>query len=218
MEEFGSWKSLVKSEVNLSYYVELQDFIESEYLSATCFPPQKEIFKAFLKSDFDSTKVVIIGQDPYHGKGQANGLCFSVNEGVKIPPSLRNIFKELQADLKITIPESGNLERWAEQGVLLLNSVLTVKEASPGSHKNKGWELFTDHVIKEISDNKENIVFLLWGAYAIAKSSLIDENKHLILSSTHPSPFSAYKGFLGCQHFSKTNLYLQTKGLKEINW
>ena len=162
--------------------------------------------------------MVIIGQDPYHGPGQANGLCFSVHEGVRVPPSLGNIFKEIRTDLGKPIPASGELERWAEQGVLLLNATLTVRESSPGSHQNKGWEIFTDAVIKKVSDEKQNVVFLLWGAYAQKKGKIIDRNKHLVLMSAHPSPFSADRGFFGNKHFSKANAYLKSKGLKEIEW
>jgi uracil-DNA glycosylase len=163
-------------------------------------------------------KVVIIGQDPYHGPGQANGLCFSVRDGIRMPPSLVNIFKEIQADLKKPIPTSGNLERWARQGVLLLNATLTVRAGTPGSHQNKGWEIFTDAVIKKVSDEKQHVVFLLWGAYAQKKGEIIDRNKHLVLMSAHPSPFSADRGFFGCKHFSKANEYLKSKGMGEVDW
>lgn len=213
-----SWKSHLAPEFKKPYFLELIEFVKSEYTEATVYPPGKEIFKAFDRCDFDEVKVVIIGQDPYHGPGQANGLCFSVREGVRMPPSLVNIFKEIQADLGKPIPSSGDLERWAEQGVLLLNATLTVRASSPGSHQNKGWEGFTDAVIKTISDQKENLVFLLWGAYAQKKGEVIDRNKHLVLMSAHPSPFSADRGFFGCKHFSKANAYLKSKGLKEINW
>ena len=213
-----TWSNILKSEFEKDYFKELKSFVDSEYQNAVCYPPKEKIFNAIRRCEFESVRVVIIGQDPYHGPGQANGLCFSVNEGVKFPPSLNNIFKELKADLNLEYPPSGDLERWAEQGVLMLNTVLTVRNSSPGSHKGRGWEIFTDQVIRLISEQKENVVFLLWGSFAISKSGLIDQNKHYILTSTHPSPFSAHKGFLGCRHFSKTNLYLQSKGLKLINW
>ncbi len=192
--------------------------MKSEYKTQTVFPPGNEIFRAFDKCDFESVKVVIIGQDPYHGQGQANGLCFSVRENVRKPPSLVNIFKEIQSDTGKPIPESGNLERWAEQGVLLLNATLTVRASSPGSHQNKGWESFTDAAIKCISEEKRDIVFLLWGAYAQRKGEIIDRSKHCVLTSPHPSPFSADRGFFGNKHFSKTNEFLKSKGIAEIDW
>jgi uracil-DNA glycosylase len=213
-----SWKSQLSEEFKKPYFDQLTGFVKSEYKTYTVFPPGKEIFRAFDECDFSNVKVVIIGQDPYHGPGQANGLCFSVHEGVRVPPSLVNIFKEIHADLGKPIPKSGELERWAEQGVLLLNATLTVRAGSPGSHQNKGWETFTDAVIKKISDEKQNVVFLLWGAYAQKKGEIIDRNKHLVLMSAHPSPFSADRGFFGCKHFSKANAYLKSKGLKEIDW
>ncbi len=213
-----SWKSRLSQEFEKPYFHELIDFVKSEYQSATVYPPGKEIFKAFDACDFDQTKVVIIGQDPYHGPGQANGLCFSVHDGVRTPRSLVNIFKEIHKDLGKPIPATGNLERWANQGVLLLNATLTVRASSPGSHQHKGWEVFTDAVIKKISEEKTHVVFLLWGAYAQKKGEVIDRNKHLVLMSAHPSPFSADRGFFGCRHFSKANEYLKSKGLKEIDW
>lgn len=213
-----SWSNILKTEFEKPYFKDLKAFVDKEYESNVCYPPKEQIFNALRRCKFEDARVVIIGQDPYHGPGQANGLCFSVSDGLKFPPSLQNIFKELKSDLGLEFPLSGNLERWADQGVLLLNAVLTVQQSSPGSHKGKGWEVFTDSIIKLISEEKENVVFLLWGAFAISKSALIDQNKHLVLTSTHPSPFSAHKGFLGCGHFSKTNLYLQSKGLKPINW
>lgn len=213
-----SWKSQLSEEFKKPYFDQLIGFVKSEYRTHTVFPPGKEIFRAFDECDFSNVKVVIIGQDPYHGPGQANGLCFSVHEGVRVPPSLVNIFKEIHADLGKPIPKSGELERWAAQGVLLLNATLTVRAGSPGSHQNKGWETFTDAVIKKISDEKQNVVFLLWGAYAQKKGEIIDRNKHLALMSAHPSPFSADRGFFGCRHFSKANAYLKSKGLKEIDW
>lgn len=213
-----SWKSQLEEEFQKPYFEQLIGFVKSEYQAHTVYPPGKEIFRAFDECDFANVKVVILGQDPYHGPGQANGLCFSVHEGVRVPPSLVNIFKEIKTDLGKPVPASGELERWAEQGVLLLNATLTVRAASPGSHQNKGWETFTDAVIKKISDEKQHVVFLLWGAYAQKKGEVIDRAKHLVLMSAHPSPFSADRGFFGCKHFSKANAYLKSKGLKEIDW
>jgi len=213
-----SWKKYLSNEFNADYFRQLIDFVRAEYQTQTVYPPGREIFRAFDCADFDDVRVVIIGQDPYHGPGQANGLCFSVRDGVTFPPSLRNIFKEIQKDLDKPIPKSGDLERWAQQGVLLLNATLTVRASAVGSHQNKGWEQFTDAVIKAISDSKTNVVFLLWGAYAQKKGEIIDRNKHLVLMSAHPSPFSADRGFFGNKHFSKTNEYLKSKGLKEIDW
>jgi uracil-DNA glycosylase len=213
-----SWKQRLAEEFNKPYFLQLIGFVKKEYQSNTIFPPGKEIFKAFDSCDFEQVKVVIIGQDPYHGPGQANGLCFSVRDRVRIPPSLVNIFKEIKNDLGKPIPESGDLERWANQGVLLLNATLTVRAGTPGSHQNKGWEEFTDAVIQKVSAEKENVVFLLWGAYAQKKGEIIDRSKHLVLMSAHPSPFSADRGFFGNKHFSKTNQYLKSKGLKEIDW
>jgi uracil-DNA glycosylase len=213
-----TWKSHLSDEFQKPYFLQLTEFIKSEYQNHVIYPPGKEIFKAFDSCDFEDVKVVIIGQDPYHGPGQANGLCFSVRDGVRMPPSLQNIFKEIHADLGKPMPASGNLERWARQGVLLLNATLTVRASTPGSHQNKGWEIFTDAVIKTISDQMENVVFLLWGAYAQKKGEVIDRHKHLVLMSAHPSPFSADRGFFGCKHFSKANAYLKSKGLEEINW
>jgi uracil-DNA glycosylase len=213
-----NWKARLSEEFDKSYFKTLIDFIKEEYRTQTVYPPGKEIFKAFDSCDFDDVKVVIIGQDPYHGPGQANGLCFSVHDGIRMPPSLVNIFKEIRDDLKKPIPSSGDLSRWASQGVLLLNATLTVRASTPGSHQSKGWEAFTDAVIKKISEEKEHVVFLLWGAYAQKKGEIIDRNKHLVLMSAHPSPFSADRGFFGCKHFSKANEYLKSKGLKEIDW
>lgn len=213
-----SWKERLSEEFQKPYFTQLAEFVRQEYQQYTIYPPAKEIFKAFDACSFDDAKVVIIGQDPYHGKGQANGLCFSVHNGVPIPRSLANIFKEIKQDLGKEIPSNGNLERWANQGVLLLNATLTVRESSPGSHQNKGWEAFTDAAIQKISHEKENIVFLLWGAYAQKKGEVIDRSKHLVLMSAHPSPFSADRGFFGNKHFSKANEYLRSKGLKEIEW
>jgi uracil-DNA glycosylase len=214
----SSWKERLSAEFTKPYFDELISFVKKEYQSAVVYPPGKEIFRAFDCCDFDEVKVVIIGQDPYHGPGQANGLCFSVRPGVRMPPSLLNIFKEIQNDIQKPIPASGDLERWASQGVLLLNATLTVRASTPGSHQNKGWENFTDEVIRKISDEKENVVFLLWGAYAQKKGEIINRNKHLVLMSAHPSPFSADRGFFGGKHFSKANAYLKSKGLKEIEW
>jgi uracil-DNA glycosylase len=213
-----SWKQRLHSEFEKPYFNSLIDFVKSEYQSQLIYPPGKEIFRAFDCCDFDQVKVVIIGQDPYHGEGQANGLCFSVRKGIRMPPSLVNIFKEIQQDLGKPIPQSGELERWANQGVLLLNATLTVRSGVPGSHQKKGWEEFTDAVIKKISNERESVVFLLWGAYAQKKGEIIDRNKHCVLMSAHPSPFSADRGFFGNKHFSKANQYLASKGLKEIEW
>lgn len=213
-----SWKSRLQAEFSKPYFIELTAFVRNEYATQTVYPPGKEIFAAFDACPFDEVKVVIIGQDPYHGPGQANGLCFSVRDGVRMPPSLLNIFKEIQHDLGKPIPSSGNLERWARQGVLLLNATLTVRSSSPGSHQNKGWETFTDSVIRVISEEKNGVVFLLWGSYAQKKGEIIDRSRHLVLMSAHPSPFSADRGFFGNKHFSKTNEYLRSKGVKEIEW
>ncbi|MCK6618139.1 MAG: uracil-DNA glycosylase [Cyclobacteriaceae bacterium] len=212
------WKSRLSDEFAQPYFQQLAAFVKAEYQTTTVYPPGREIFKAFDACSFDEVKVVILGQDPYHGPGQANGLCFSVNDQVRMPPSLINIFKEIQTDLGKPFPKTGNLERWARQGVLLLNATLTVRASSPGSHQHKGWEVFTDAVIKLISAEKENVVFLLWGAYAQKKGEVIDRSKHLVLMAPHPSPFSADRGFFGCRHFSKANAYLKSKGLREIDW
>lgn len=214
----ASWKKNLLDEFTKPYFIELINFVKEEYKKQTVYPPGKEIFRAFDCCEFDDVKIVIIGQDPYHGAGQANGLCFSVREGVRNPPSLMNIFKEIHSDIGKPIPKSGDLERWSHQGVLLLNATLTVRASDPGSHQNKGWEIFTDAVIKEVSDRKEHVVFLLWGAYAQKKGEIIDRKKHLVLMSAHPSPFSADRGFFGSKHFSKANAYLKTKGEKEIDW
>ncbi|MCA6379169.1 MAG: uracil-DNA glycosylase [Cytophagales bacterium] len=213
-----SWKEKLNQEFDKPYFVELAGFVKAEYATRTIYPLAKDIFNAFECCSFESTRVVILGQDPYHGAGQANGLCFSVNDGIKPPPSLVNIFKEVKADLQIPIPSSGNLMRWAQQGVLLLNATLTVRDSSPGSHQNKGWEIFTDAAIQLISQKKENVVFLLWGAYAQKKGEIIDRSKHYVLTAPHPSPFSANRGFFGCKHFSLTNSYLTQKGFSPINW
>jgi len=214
----SSWKKVLKEEFEKPYFKNLVDFVKSEYETQKVYPPGKQIFSAFEHTPFDEAKVVIIGQDPYHGPKQANGLCFSVADGVQKPPSLQNIFKELHDDLGKPIPTSGNLERWADQGVLLLNATLTVRASQAGSHQNKGWEQFTDAVIQKLSDEKENLVFILWGAYAQKKGSIIDTQKHFIIKSAHPSPFSVHNGFFGSRPFSKTNSYLKSIGKNEINW
>jgi uracil-DNA glycosylase len=215
----SSWQQLLESEYGKPYIKELISFVKNEYATKRCFPLESEIFAAFNHCPFDKVKVVIIGQDPYHGFGQANGLCFSVNDGINFPPSLINIFKEIQSDLGLPIPISGNIERWAEQGVLLLNATLTVRESEAGSHQKKGWETFTDAVIQKISDEKENIVFLLWGGFAKKKGSKINRTKHHVLETGHPSPLSANRGlWFGNKHFSKTNTYLQSLGKETIKW
>lgn len=214
----SSWRELLESELDKPYFKILVDFVKSEYVDHTVYPPEDKIFSAFDFCPFEDIKVVIIGQDPYHGPDQANGLCFSVSEGIKSPPSLMNIFKELKTDLGIEVPVSGNLQRWATQGVLLLNATLTVRAKTPGSHQKKGWEKFTDTVIRGISDNKEKVVFILWGAYAQKKGGIIDSDKHFVITSPHPSPFSAYNGFFGSKPFSKANLNLTQNGFREIEW
>lgn len=214
-----SWQTYLQHEFDKAYFSDLTAFVRSEYKQFTCYPPEKTIFNAFNYCPFEDVKVVIIGQDPYHGIGQANGLCFSVADGLVHPPSLKNIFKEIQTDLSKPYPVSGNLERWAKQGVLLLNAALTVRAHEAGSHQNKGWELFTDSVIKCISDQKSNVVFLLWGGFAKKKARLIDTTKHHILQCGHPSPLSANRGFwFGNKHFSKTNSLLATNGLVTVEW
>jgi uracil-DNA glycosylase len=214
-----SWKLKLFEEFKKKYFEELIAFVKKEYQNHKCYPPGNKIFNAFEKCDFSKTKVVILGQDPYHGQGQANGLCFSVNEGMDFPPSLRNIFKELNNDLNIEIPKSGNLEKWASQGVLLLNSTLTVRENQAGSHQNKGWEIFTDKIIEILNSKKENLVFLLWGNYAHKKGNLIDQQKHYVLKSKHPSPLSANQGgWFHQNHFSKTNIFLESKNIEPIEW
>jgi len=214
-----SWKPHLQDEFDKPYFKDLTDFVKSEYRNHTCFPPQNQIFSTFEHCHFEDVKVVIIGQDPYHGDGQANGLCFSVNDGLIHPPSLKNIFKEIETDLGIAYPKSGNLERWAKQGVLLLNATLTVRANIAGSHQKKGWETFTDAVIKTISDKKEGVVFLLWGGFAKNKVKLISKNKHHILESGHPSPLSANRGFwFSNKNFSKTNFLLEQDALEQIAW
>lgn len=213
-----SWKEVLKQEFEKPYFYQLVQFVKQEYQNKTIYPPASKIFAAFDSTPFNKVKVVIIGQDPYHGPNQANGLCFSVNEGVPFPPSLQNIFKELKDDIGKEIPSSGDLNHWAAQGVLLLNATLTVEAARAGSHQNKGWEEFTDAVIAQIAEKKENIVFILWGSYAQKKGAKIDRNKHFVIESPHPSPLSVYRGFFGSKPFSKTNQYLISKGIKPINW
>ncbi|MBL7888233.1 MAG: uracil-DNA glycosylase [Bacteroidia bacterium] len=212
-----SWKEVLKEQFEAPYFQTLKDFLVSEKKQFVIYPPGKQIFSAFDHTPFDKVKVVIIGQDPYHGPGQANGLCFSVSPGIAKPPSLNNIFKELNADLGIPIAQTGNLEAWADQGVLLLNATLTVRANTPGSHQKKGWETFTDAVIKTVSDRKKGVVFLLWGNFAQTKEALIDANKHFVLKAAHPSPL-ARGAFFGCKHFSKTNRILETQGVMPIDW
>lgn len=214
----NSWKEVLAVEFATPYFQELKQFLLQEKQQYVIYPPGPQIFAAFNRTTFDSVSVVIIGQDPYHGVGQANGLCFSVSDGIRQPPSLVNIFKEINQDLGIAMPKSGNLEPWADQGVLLLNATLTVRANLAGSHQNKGWELFTDAVIKSISEKKSGVVFLLWGKFAQAKEILIDTSRHHVLKAAHPSPFSAYNGFFGCKHFSKTNTILKKTGKEPINW
>lgn len=213
-----NWKNVIQEEFEKLYFSELAEKVRKSYLTGGVFPPKKQVFEALTLCPFEAVRVVILGQDPYHGLGQAHGLSFSVPDGTKTPPSLQNIYKEIKNDLGKDIPTSGNLERWATQGVLLLNATLTVEASKPGSHQGLGWEQFTDAIIKKISDEREYVVFLLWGRYAQAKAGLIDNNKHLILIAPHPSPFSAYTGFLGCRHFSKTNTYLLQHGIVPIEW
>lgn len=213
-----SWLKVLAQEFDKPYFEELVQFVKNEVATAKIYPEGRNIFRAFELCPFESVKVVILGQDPYHGPGQANGLCFSVNDGVGLPPSLQNIYKEIASDTGGTIPKNGNLDHWAKQGVLLLNATLTVRANQAGSHQKKGWETFTDAVIKAISDQKEHIVFLLWGKYAQEKGKIIDRSKHLVLTAPHPSPFSVHSGFFGCKHFSKANEYLMTNNLDPIHW
>ena len=213
-----SWKSQLADEFAKEYFLQLIQFVKAEYKSHIIFPPGKQIFNAFDNCPFEKTKVVIIGQDPYHGPAQAHGLCFSVADGIQKPPSLLNIFKELKLDIGKEIPINGNLINWAQQGVLMLNATLTVRANEAGSHQNKGWEIFTDAVIKKLSDHKENLVFILWGAYAQKKASYINRKKHFVVESAHPSPLSASRGFFGQNHFSKTNAFLEKNGKKPIAW
>lgn len=214
-----SWKKALSTEFDQPYFKELTDFVRSEYTTSTVYPPPRFIFRAFELTPFDKVKVVILGQDPYHGAGQANGLCFAVNQGVRLPPSVKNIYKEIESDLgHPSRYPNGDLEEWARQGVLLLNATLTVSEKSPGSHQKKGWEQFTDAVVKTLSDQKENLIFILWGAYAQKKGEVIDSTRHLVINSPHPSPFSAHTGFFGSRPFSKCNDYLTLVGKEEIIW
>lgn len=213
-----SWYEVLKEEFKADYFAKLKSFLIEEKKKNTIYPLGHQIFSAFDSTPFDKVKVVILGQDPYHGPGQAHGLCFSVNSGVKHPPSLRNIFKEIENDLDIPYPNSGSLIPWTEQGVLLFNATLTVRAHQAGSHQKKGWEQFTDTIIKKLSFEKEKLVFLLWGSFAISKSALIDQTKHHILTAVHPSPLSAHRGFFGCKHFSKTNQLLSQNSLKPIDW
>jgi len=213
------WKDFIEEEKKKEYFKKLKEFVDKRYEETTVYPKKEHIFRAFSLCKYDDLKVVILGQDPYHQPGQAQGLCFSTPPNIPNPPSMRNILKEIKDDLKRdSICQDGDLTRWAVQGVLLLNAILTVERSKPKSHAGKGWEIFTDNVIKHINDNFENIVFLLWGSDAISKASMIDKTKHLILTAAHPSPFSAYRGFFGCRHFSKTNEFLKKIGKKEIVW
>ena len=213
-----TWKARLSEEFEKPYFEQLTTFIREEYGKYRIFPPGKDIFRAFDRCPLEKVKVVIIGQDPYHGPNQANGLCFSVNPGIQMPPSLVNIFKEIKNDLGKEIPPNGSLDRWADQGVLLLNATLTVRANQAGSHQNKGWESFTDAVIKTLVEEREHIVFILWGSYAQKKGEIIDTTRHCVLKSVHPSPLSASRGFFGNGHFSKANAYLRSNGKKEIDW
>jgi uracil-DNA glycosylase len=214
----ADWKLLLQEEFDKPYFEELTRFVREEYANGTIYPAGKNIFRAFDKCPVDKLKVVIIGQDPYHGPGQANGLCFSVNDGVAFPPSLQNIFKEISSDIGTPTPQSGNLDRWAEQGVLLLNAVLTVKAHQAASHAGKGWEQFTDAVVRIINQRKEGLVYMLWGSYAQRKGQIADPTRNLILKSVHPSPLSVYRGFFGCKHFSQANEYLVSRGQEPVIW
>ena len=212
------WKEVLREEFSKPYFDELVDFVKQEYASGVVYPAGQNIFRAFDKCPFDKLKVVIIGQDPYHGPGQANGLCFSVARGVQFPPSLQNIFKEVQSDIGTPVPESGELDRWAEQGVLLLNAVLTVRAHQAASHAGRGWEKFTDAVVRAIAERKQQVVYMLWGSYAQKKGAIADPQTNLILKAVHPSPLSAYRGFFGCKHFSEANKYLESVGKSPIEW
>ncbi len=214
----SSWLNVLKDEFEKPYFKQLTSFVKNEYQQGQVYPPGSQIFAAFDNCTYDNVKVVILGQDPYHGPKQANGLCFSVSKEVKIPPSLQNIYKELHQDLGKEIPQHGDLWHWAQQGVLMLNVTLTVRRGQAGSHQGKGWENFTDAVVKLLAAEKEGLVFLLWGNYAKKKGQVIDRDKHLVLEAAHPSPLSAYNGFFGCHHFSQTNQYLLLQGKKEIQW
>lgn len=213
------WIDVIGAEFDKPYFQQLKAFLNNERKNGRIiFPPASQFFAALDATPFEEVRVVILGQDPYHGIGQAHGLCFSVNDGVAFPPSLQNIFKELQSDISCTTPKSGNLTAWAKQGVLLLNATLSVRKDEPGSHQNKGWEIFTDQLIREISSRKEHVVFILWGRFAQSKAPLINASKHLLLKAPHPSPLSAYQGFFGCKHFSQTNAFLERNGMKGIDW
>lgn len=214
----NSWRARLQDEFDKPYFKALTDFVRQEYSQTTIYPPANLIFNAFDLCPFDKVKVVILGQDPYHEPSQAHGLCFSVNDGIPFPPSLNNIFKEIHSDMGTAIPKSGDLTRWAVQGVLMLNATLTVREHLAGSHQKRGWETFTDAVIKKLAQEKENLVFILWGAYAQKKGDFIDRKRHLVLSSAHPSPLSAYNGFFGNHHFSLTNRWLEEHGESPIQW
>ena len=214
-----SWKSRLENEFVQPYMAALRQFLlERKSQGAVVYPPGDLIFNAMNSTPFEAAKVVIFGQDPYHGPGQAHGLCFSVQDGVAIPPSLLNIYKELEADLETSRPVSGNLQNWADQGVLLLNSVLTVERGQAGAHQGKGWERFTDHVVSELNDGRDALVFMLWGSYAMKKGAMIDRNRHLVLTAPHPSPLSAHRGFFGCRHFSMANAWLEERGIVPIDW
>ena len=215
----SSWKNKLEGEFGLDYMKNLKSFLAKEYkASKTIYPKGEEYFAALNHTDFDKVKVVIVGQDPYHGPGQAHGLSFSVREGVRFPPSLLNIFKELKGDLGLDMPTSGSLEKWAKQGVLLLNAVLTVEDGKAASHQGKGWEQFTDKIIHVLNEEREGLVFILWGSYAQKKAAFVDRKKHFVIESVHPSPLSAHRGFFGTKPFSRANAYLKSKGLKEIDW
>ena len=213
-----SWKRELAEEWEKDYFVRLTQFVREEYATKQIFPPGRQIFAAFNSTPFHDVRVVILGQDPYHDVGQANGLCFSVNDGIQFPPSLRNIFKEIESDIGTPVPQSGDLSRWAKQGVLLLNATLTVEAHRAGSHQRHGWEQFTDSVIAHLAEHRDNLVFILWGSYAIGKGAFIDRNRHLVLTSVHPSPLSAHRGFFGNHHFSRTNQYLIEHGKTPIEW
>lgn len=212
------WKALLAEEFDKPYFNDLVRFVKEEYAQGVVYPSGANIFRAFDKCPFERLKVVIIGQDPYHGPNQANGLCFSVNDGVAFPPSLQNIFKEVSSDIGVAMPTSGNLDRWAEQGVLLLNAVLTVRAHNAASHAGRGWEQFTDAVVRTVAERKQGVVYMLWGGYAQRKGAIVDGSKNLILKSVHPSPLSAYRGFFGCRHFSLANGYLKQLGKEPICW
>ncbi len=213
-----AWKAALADEFEKEYWRDLTTFVREEYTTGPIYPAPKDVFHAFDACPFDKVKVVILGQDPYHGRGQAHGLCFSVPEGVSIPPSLQNIYKELHDDLGIEQPQSGNLDHWAHEGVLLLNATLTVRAGQPGSHQGKGWETFTDAVVRLLNHEREHLVFMLWGNYAKAKGEHIDRRKHLVLEAAHPSPYSARAGFFGCRHFSKANEYMKQNGIDPVTW